>query len=302
MRETFEKYQILFLVIIMSILGANGTFFKIALRELPIDLFTFLRFAFAYIFFLPYLLTQTKEVVAGKRKLILISLLGTLNVFLFVLGLDHTTASIAVTMYASGPLVIAAFSLVILKEKISLKKWLGIFLGFIGVLFIVAAPLFGKGSVWNGTLAGNLTLVGAVLVFSLYSVLSRKYSREYSPLTLTKYFIYTTIVSQTLLLSFHSGSLSLLKEISLTTWLCVIYVAVGGTVLYYILYQYIIKKATAVMASMSFFLQPIAGIIWASLLLGEKITRPFFFGGLLVFLGMAVFFHEQYSSRPRAIN
>jgi drug/metabolite transporter (DMT)-like permease len=294
MKKTLEKYKMVFLIVIMSIAGATGTFFKIALREIPIDLFTFMRFVFALLFFIPYLLRERSIVVNNKKNLILISCLGALNIFLFVWGIKYTTAIISVTLYAAVPLVVGLFSLVFLKENISFKKWLGIIVGFIGVLIIVVSPALGKSNVWNGTLYGNLIIVSALLIFCLYSIFSKKYAGGSSPIALTQYLIFTTMALQIIFLAFHLDDFKVLAHLSWETWASLFYCGVIGTTFYYFLYQYVIKNATPILASMVFFLQPLAGIMWARFLLGESVSSVFFVGGIFILFGMGLVFYEQY--------
>ena len=298
MKEKWEEYKMFFLIVIMAVTGATTAFFKIGIREIPIDLFTFIRFFFALLVLAPYLLTHKSEPITNRKKLILISIIAAANVFLFIVGLKYTTASISGMLYAAVPLITSAMAFFIIREKVSLKKWLGIIVGFIGVLVIVAAPLLRGGAAANGTLVGNLTIFIAVLAFCLYFVLSKKYSSIYSPIILTKYFFVTTFVIQAILISFHPSTFLTLKHISWTAWGTVIYSGVIGTTLYYFLYQYVIKKASPVLASTTFFLQPLANIMWAKIFIGEELTTNFFLGMILIFIGMAVVFHEQYS-RPK---
>ena len=122
MKEKLEEYKIVFFIILMALFGSTAAFFKIALREMPIDMFTFLRFLFALLAFAPYFLTKPSEVVANKKKLILISLVAVANVLLFIFGLKHTTAIISGMLYAGVPLVTAVLAFLIIDEKVSLKK------------------------------------------------------------------------------------------------------------------------------------------------------------------------------------
>ncbi|OGI82884.1 hypothetical protein A3G53_02590 [Candidatus Nomurabacteria bacterium RIFCSPLOWO2_12_FULL_44_11] len=301
MKEKWEEYKIIFLVIVMAVTGATTALFKIGLRELPIDLFTFIRFAFALLVLLPYLWTHKSEPIPRKQKLILISAIGAANVFLFVWGLEYTTAIISGMLYASVPLITAALASLILSEKVSIKKWLGIIVGFSGVLIIILGPTLRGSSEWGGTIFGNAIIFLAVIAFCFYSVVSKKYSSEYSPIVLVKYFFFTTFIVQSAFLLFRLENFRILADIHPVTWLAVIYSGVIGTTLYYFLYQYVIKKASPVLASTAFFLQPLANILWAWLLIGEKITSIFFFGAIFIFLGMAMVFHEQYS-KPKVNN
>src|SRR3990167_1564181 len=102
-----EKYKnILIIIFISTIGGAAGVFFKIALVEIPLDLFTFLRFSLAFIAFLPFLYKKSGLMLKDRKKLILISLIGTANIIFFIFGLQFTTAIISGMLYAAAPLVV----------------------------------------------------------------------------------------------------------------------------------------------------------------------------------------------------
>ncbi len=290
-----EKYKNLLIIIFIAILGGvAGVLFKIAVAEIPPDLFTFLRFTTAYIAFIPFLKNKGVAGAESRNKLFLISLLGTANVMFFIFGLRYTTATIAGMLYASAPLAVGIFSLIIVREKITLNKWGGIIIGFLGLAAIILAPWWGTGALSNGTLAGNLIIWLAVISFSLYSVLSKKYESVYSPIVLTKYFVLITILVQIIFLSFHPQSLLLIPHISLKSWLIVLYAGILDTTLYYLLYQYVLKRSTPVLTSMTFYIQPIANIILARLLLNEGLTTTFIFGSILIFIGISMVFRDKY--------
>src|SRR6185503_20658774 len=127
---------------------------------------------------------------------------------------------------------------------------------------LIMAPALGKISIWEGTLWGNGLILLGVVIFCLYSVISKKYGEEYPPFVLTKYFILTTLVTQSILLQFNLDSFEVLGTLSFKAWFSVIYVGAFSATIYYFIYQYVIKKASPVLASTTFFLQPLAGICW----------------------------------------
>ncbi len=292
-----QQYKNVLILIVISIIGGGtGVFFKISLKEIPPDLLTFLRFIFAFIFLIPFFLRKEDKIIKDYKKLILISLVAALNVIFFIIGFQHTTIISSSILYAAVPLIVGVLSSRIIKEKISFKKWLGIIVGFIGLLVIIIVPVLGSTSILSGSLLGNAIVLLAVFSFSLYSVLSKKYENEYSPIILTKYFILTTIATQIILMSFHlRESFYLLGHITTITWLSLMYSGILGTSFYYLLYQYVIKKTTPVLTSMTFYLQPIAAVIWAKLFFNEKLTPALLIGGALIFLGITIVFEDKYS-------
>ncbi len=297
-----DKTKIILLIIFLGLIGgAASTFGKIALREVSPVIFNFLRFIVAAIVLLPFLI-GTRDAVENKKKLILISLFATGNVMFFVFGLKFTTATISQTLYAGGPLLAGVFSYFILKEEINPRKVLGIIIGFVGTLLIIFGPIINSSSIWNGTFFGNAMLCLAVISFSLYAVFSKKYNNEYSSISFIKYFIFTTLIAQTVFLAFSplKDEIASIARISPLTWFSIIFVGLISTTLYYFLYQRILKGATPVLASMILYLQPLAGILWARILLHERFTPIFLAGGTLIFLGIALVFYDKYFKYSKA--
>ena len=281
----------MFLIVAVAFIGGGvPAFVKIALRNIPVFTFTFLRFLLAGLVLIPVFLAKKKPIVKKKLKqAILISLLATANVTLFALGVKKTTATIGQMLYAAVPIFASIFSYFLLKKKIKAKKLMGILLGFIGVLIIVLLPALRKSSVFAGTLTGNLLVFIAVASYSLYTVLSKKLHQNFSPFSLTVIFITTTILAQSFLLPFELKSdLGFWKNISMLSLVGLVYVAVLGTAVFYLIYQQAIKKTTPIIVSMVFYIQPVAAFLWSFVLLGERLTPSFIIGGALALVGAGI--------------
>ncbi len=281
--------QTFFLVFLIALIGGGtGAFAKISLEEItPLSL-GFLRFLLAAGIFLP-LVIRKKVSWAKIKKLFPLSLLCSANVIFYIFGVQKTTATISQMLYASSPLIIALLSLVFLKEKLYLKRILGIITGALGVALIIFLPLLNKSSIWNGDLFGNILILIAILSFSFYVVLSKKLQGKFTPLELVVSFIFTTAIIQFLLLPFDFISQNYWwPNLTLNSILGLLYLVVFATAISYFLTQYAIKISTPVIFSMTFYLQPILGYLWASVLLGERITFEFIIGALLAFIGVAL--------------
>jgi len=285
-----KSYKSIFLIFLAALVGGGiGPFAKISLQEIPPLSFTLLRFLLATLILVPLAIKRKEFHYKSLKRIAGVSLLATANVTLFIFGVGRTTATISQMLYAGVPLVTGIFSFVILKEKIYQKKLFGILIGFIGVLLIVLLPVLGKGTTFNGDLFGNLIIFVAVCLFALYSVLSKQIQKEYSPLELTIFFVLTTTFIQLLLIPLdlvqHQNWWS---EITIKSILGVAYVGILGTGVYYLIYQHAIKNSTPMIASMILYLQPIFAFLWASVLLGERITSEFIVGAILAFVGVAL--------------
>ena len=281
-----NNFKALLSVILAAIFGGGiAVFGKVGLKQIPPFSFTFLRFFIASFFMLPLIFKEKHKINNSLFKLVLLSLLATANVTLFAFGVRLTTATISQMLYAIVPVVAIILSVFLLKEKINYKKFIGIFLGLVGVLILILLPILGKPTAFSGNILGNLIILIAVICFTLYSVLSKKFQKNYSPAYLTFIFGLSTVFVLSPFFIKDIITTQWISHLSLTAILSTLYVGIFGGAVYYLLYQYAIKHGSPVIASMTMYLQPTATFLWAYFLLSERLTLGIFIGGILAFIG-----------------
>ena len=101
---------------------------------------------------------------------ILRSLLSALESGCFVLAFRYLSLADAHSIAALTPLIVVIFSVIFLKELVTFKIWIAIFIGFFGVL-IIMRPGF---SVFDSS--AMIPLLGA-LFLALYQIVTRKVSQ-----------------------------------------------------------------------------------------------------------------------------
>lgn len=284
-----SNYSVILLILLAAIFGATtGVLGKIVLKEMPSFSFTFLRFFIALIFLIPFSLKHLPTFKKKDWKIILLSLLASTNVILFSFGIKHTTANMSQMIYSAVPIVSAILSFYLLKEKFGFNKVIGIIIGFIGTITIILMPLISNNS--GGTIIGNFIITIAMLSISLYWVLSKKLQLTYSSIKINNYFIATTTI---LLIPFLLFDLIKnpywIKNVSSISYLYMIFIAVFGTAICYLINQVLIKRTTPVMNSMILYIQPFATFLLAYILLSEKLTISFIIGVVLSLLGIGIY-------------
>lgn len=282
------KTLALLFIIFTSIVGAgNGVLTKIAVKEIPPFSFTFFRFLFAAICMLPLFLKNRPIFHRDLYKVVIFSILLSLNVILFPIGVALTTATIAATLYVFAPVIIAIISYFLLHERFAKQKIIGIFLGFIGTLIIILLPVLSKGSPFSGSIAGNLIIFVGVVGTALYTVLSKPFQTHYSPQQLTSVLIFTTLILLIFpaLSDVYTHPLWWQNISTFSIW-STIYVGTLGTVGWYLIYQYAIKNGSPLIASLTLYLQPFFVFLLANFLLGELLTIGFVIGAILSFAGV----------------
>ncbi len=283
-----NKQKALIFILLTSILGgATQAVTKIGLAQFPPLSFAFIRFLFAGIIVTPFLLKTNffKEF----KQLIPFSLLGTINIGFFILGIKTTTATIGQLLYAGVPLLTALFLFLLFKERLTRRKELGILIGFVGVAFVALLPVIDKGAKFSGDLLGNMLIGIGVISWSLYMTYSKKKLQSFSPFVVTSAFIWVTC--------FALFPLFVIDLVTYPNWwqsltfsgvLSLSYITIISTVIVYLFNQYAIKHGGSILASMQFYLVPIFAYLSASFLLGEQLTTGLIVGGALALLGVYI--------------
>ena len=99
------------------------------------------------------------------------SLLSVVESACFVLSFKYMSLANAHSIGSLAPVIVVALSAIILKEKVSLKTWVAIFIGFVGVLIILRPT----SSIFDAKALLPLT---AAFILGLYQVVTKKVSKQ----------------------------------------------------------------------------------------------------------------------------
>ena len=277
-------------ILIASLLwGTAGVAAKILVRDVHPFITSFYRFLIASICILPFFLREQKFRGIWK-KLIPLSILGSIHVPLFYIGIQTTTANSSALIFAISPLATAFLSSVLIKEIHSKQKLIGIVLGFIGAVLIVLLPVLTNSQTLAGDLTGNLIIVGAMLCWTLYTIGSRRTlsQNSYSPITMTSLYFFTATALSFFLCVITRQHFFPTTLFSSSYIYALLYSGIGLTLITYFLYQWAIQRISVTTASLKQYLEPVVGVVVNALFLGETITLGFLFGSILIFLGVAI--------------
>ena len=282
-----RKTKALIAILLAAIIGGGtAPLSKIGLKEIPPLTFATLRFLTASLLVFPFVYRQLPKNKTEILKICGASLFAALNISLYVFGIRLTGATMSQMIYSLTPVLTIVLSYFLLKEKMSLSKIGGIIFAFIGTIIITFLPIIEKSSALTGNLTGNLLILGGAISFSLYPVLSKQLQQRHSPFLLTSLFIFTTaIVHIPLAIIELFRYPQWWQTTSASAFGALSYVALFGTIFFYLLYQYGIKYGSPTVGSMILYLQPISVFIWSAPLLGEKLTTGLIIGGALTLTG-----------------
>lgn len=273
---------------------------KLGTREIPPLTFSALRFALAIIIFLPIYLNQ-KNFFLKRKDIISLSLASipfTLNIAFFSIGIQFTTAIMSQIFYASGSLIVMILAFYFLKERFTLLKIVGLLLALFGTAFLIQkSALTGETSTF-GTPLGNILVLCAVFSYASYLVISQKMTKIYSPQTTSFFGFLTTAALLTIASPFELSIRPFtIENITGTSILTLVGLALFSSALYFFLVQFGIKRTSAFAASLFHYTAPFFAAITAIPIFGEQPTPELFIGGLFIIIG--VFLATTYEQLKR---
>lgn len=216
-------------------------------------------------------------------KLLGLSLLAVpINQFLFFHGINHSTASNAALLYATTPVLVLILSRLILGERVTWKKVLGVILALIGVSSVIFEHGFEIGS---GYTYGNLVLVVAVLAWALYTIYGKPMIMKYGALYVTSLTIAIGMFIYFPIGVLFGGSLSL-SSLSQADWEGLVYMVVGTSFLGYYLWYYALEKTEASKVAIFSNIQPFLTTILAVIFLSQGVSGTLVIGGIITIGGV----------------
>jgi len=260
----FSNLKFIAMMIVAIIVWAFAfPFIKIGLEELSFINLTIMRFLIVCIIFLMLLVLIPRYFSKLQKKDILpITILGFFGVIVYHFGLNYgeqyISPAIASLIIATIPIQIVIFARIILNEKISLKKFIGIIIALIGVLII---SIWGKAEVvfefeyYFGVIA---ILIAAILA-ALYTIAGKKLLERYNGLSLT---VYAMLFGSIGLIPFLGQSL-IDEVITMTSraWFAVIFLGVFSTVIGYIIWYVALRIKSASEISIYLYAIPVISTI-----------------------------------------
>jgi len=181
------------------------------------------------------------------------------------------------------PIVVLFFSHIIIGDKLTLNKIIGIALGTAGAVYLILQS--GSLSLSSNTFVGNIFIVVNVTSYGLFLVLVKPLMVKYSPLTIMKWvflfgLFYVTPVSLNLVISADYGA------IPTNIWVSIGFVILFTTVFAYLLNNYSLKVLSPTVNSAYIYLQPVLTSVIALSFGKDTLTYVEVIAAMLIFMGV----------------
>lgn len=248
--------------------------------------FILVRAISATIFFSCFHFIWIKEKVDRKdfKLLILCGLFGVaINQMFFFSGLKLSSQINAALIMTITPIIVLITSALLIGEKITSQKVIGILIGASGAILLIA---FNKQISFNKSgLLGDLLLLVNAASYAIYIVLVKTLLEKYHPVTVVRW-VFT--IGLVFIIPFGWKQLSVVEWSSFPSniWLAVFYVVVGATFLTYLLNTYALGKLNPSTVSIYIYLQPLLATIIALAFGKDHLDWVKIVSGILIFLGV----------------
>jgi len=199
-------------------------------------------------------------------------------------ALVYTTAARGALAISTLPLLTMIVAALLEKEKLTVRKSVGVLVAMSGVALALAAGLAeAPAQAWRG----DLIMTAGMLSMALYNVLSRPFMQRSSPLG------YATAGMAfgggfNALLVLQSGGFAAVASFGAAQWAGVLYLGVFAGALGFYLWVYALERATPTRVANTITVSPIAAAALGAVLLGEPIGVSLLIGIAAVALGIYV--------------
>jgi drug/metabolite transporter (DMT)-like permease len=219
------------------------------------------------------------------KKIIMAAFFGVgLNMLTFFKGLSYTTPISASVMMVTAPILVLIFASILLKERLILRKIIGIIIGLIGAVILIVYGSSPDADAKNMMLGNFLVFINAAS-YAMYLVQVKKLIAKYNPIVFVKWLYLFGLL---FVLPFG------LIELTEVQWYLMptsIYLKAGFVVLFttcltYLFNLFALSKLKPTTVSVFIYLQPVIASIYALIVGSDSLNTVKIIATLLIFLGV----------------
>lgn len=286
MSQSTKAHLALFAVAL--IYGANYSIAREAMEGGLIQplAFIILRAGSAAILFWLFNAWIKKEPIAREDwpRIVLCSLSGVaINQTLFFMGLHLTKPINASLIMTTTPILVLLASTLLIGEKITPPKIVGIFLGMTGAVLLLT---YGKNIAFGREqILGNLFIFANAISYGTYLVLVKKLMYRYHPIAISKWIF---LIGSLMVIPLGWNQIQEVRwaDFGPVHWAAVAYVLIFTTFLSYLLNSYALAIVAPSVVSIYIYLQPLIATCIALAFRQDRLDAVKLAAGALIFAGV----------------
>jgi drug/metabolite transporter (DMT)-like permease len=275
----------LWLIVLGLIWGSSFLFIKLGVNEMPPAFVAGGRLASGLLFLLLALRVQRlglpRRDLLGKLFVVAI-LNNTIPWLLIPWGEQHISSALASILNATMPfftVLVAHFAT--RDDRLTWRKLAGICIGFVGVVILIGADLR---DVTSNSALGDFAVLLSSVSYALGAIYARQTLRGEDHTVIATGQLGLALIVTTPLVLLSMGGLQAVP--SSTAILAVVALGVLGSGLAYIIYYWLLERASASQVSLVTYLLPITAVFWGAWLLSEPLGANTLAGLVIICAGI----------------
>lgn len=203
-------------------------------------------------------------------------------------GEQHVSSALTAILFATHPIFILLFAAVAARRNLfTRRKVVSLLLAGTGLLVI-----FGPTALAGTSEAkGQMAILGAAIVSALATVFAKHAAQGIHPVPGTTWQIAGALVLLVPVALWREGLPQF--AYSLLSWLALVYLAVVGSCLAFVVYYWLLKRIAPIQISMIALITPVVASFAGWLVLGERLGARTIVGALLVLTGVLLILGEM---------
>ncbi len=248
-------------------------------------------------------IVQKRQIRVFKRDLLVLLLLTFFHIYLAYMAefwaLQSISSARAALFYNFSPFFTALIAYFFINERLNLFQWIGMILGFIGLL-----PLFlpsVQNSIWSilfldfSELVMLISVVSAVIGWILF----KKLATTYSPILINGIAMllggFLSLITSTITESswwIMPVGYTKAQAIGMASVSIVLLIIIANLI-FYNLYGFLLKRYSATFLAFAGFMTPLFTALFGWIINNECIDTYFIWSFLLVSVGLALFYWQE---------
>lgn len=223
-----------------------------------------------------------------------------LNYLLRFWALSQMSAAKIAFLFNASPFFSALYSYILFSERISRIQWLGLICGFAGLIPIMMTTSLAEQQLGEFLFISwpELATLASVALHSYCWIIIRTLvkEKEYTPMMVNGIGMVCGGIIALGTSWYIDGFFPVSQPLFYAKWF--IAVVVISNIICHNLYAYLLRHYTATFMSFAGFMGPLFSTLYAWGLLNERISWHFFLSGVMIFIGLYLFYKEELVTKP----
>jgi drug/metabolite transporter (DMT)-like permease len=283
---------LLYALLSLMILGwaANYIVAKIALQSFPAVFLFGIRISMAAALMAPVYIWYRRRnpptwTLRDLPLMVTIGVFGvSLNQFLFVLGISRTSVAHAAIFANLSPLLVLLLATASGLEKLTARKLAGVAVSLAGVILLRVADARPHGA---ATFIGDFVNFLGSLAFAIFTVLGKPTAKQHGSIAVNTVAYIGGALFMAPYTIWQAAHFPMAK-VPWSAWLSVFYMALGPSVVCYLIYYYALAHMEASRLAAYDYVLPVMATLLGVWTLGEHVTIWSVVAGIVIFGGVYI--------------